>query len=304
MFFKQLLTLICVKLTTGWEPTSFLFNYNKTNFMLLSSQKHNPTSFKVIINNYSISPEDKLKYLGVLLDNKLSWKPHVQKVKTQLPRAYGVLTKLKRYTTQSALKVVYNSLIHPYLNYSILNWRRASNATIQPLIKLQNKAIKIIKPTNTKSVGDPFQHLNILSLPKIYTLSVGKFIHSYHNKLLLNHFDEYFIPMNSIHSYSTRLVTSKKLFLPELTLPQENVPSPLLALKCGLHYQMMLSLQPRLPLNGNWRNTSNMIKIHNCELLQYFTYPEPISVNSVYIYFSHFFFPVHIPFFSAWKHTP
>jgi len=45
-------------------------DYNKTNFMLLNSQKHNPTSFKVIINNHSISPEDKLKYLGVLLDNK------------------------------------------------------------------------------------------------------------------------------------------------------------------------------------------------------------------------------------------
>jgi len=49
--------------------------------MLLNSQKHNPTSFKVIIYNHSISPKDNLKYLGVL-DNKLSWKPHVQKVKT------------------------------------------------------------------------------------------------------------------------------------------------------------------------------------------------------------------------------
>ena len=58
-------------------------NYNKTNFMLLNSRKHNPTSFKVIINNHSISPEDNLKYLGVH-DNKLSWKPHAQKVKTQL----------------------------------------------------------------------------------------------------------------------------------------------------------------------------------------------------------------------------
>jgi len=28
------------------------FNYNKTNFMLLNSQKHNPTSFNVIINNH------------------------------------------------------------------------------------------------------------------------------------------------------------------------------------------------------------------------------------------------------------
>ena len=74
------------------------------------------------------------------LDNKLSWKPHVRKVKTQLSRACGILSKL-------VLKVVYNSLIHPYLNYSILNWGRASNATIQLLIKLQNKAIRITNPT-------------------------------------------------------------------------------------------------------------------------------------------------------------
>jgi len=40
-----------------------------------------------------------------------------------------------------------------------------------------------------------------------------------------------------------------------------------------------LSLQPRLPLNGNWRNTSYMKKIHNCELLQDYTYPEQNYVN-------------------------
>jgi len=87
--------------------------------MLLTSRKHNPASFKVIIKNHNISPEDNLKYLGVLLDNKLSWKPHVQKVTTHLSRASGILSKLKYYTTLPALKVVYNSLIHPYLNYSI-----------------------------------------------------------------------------------------------------------------------------------------------------------------------------------------
>jgi len=48
--------------------------------LLLTSQKHNLASFKAIIDNHNISPEDNLKYLGVLLDNKLSWKPYVQKV--------------------------------------------------------------------------------------------------------------------------------------------------------------------------------------------------------------------------------
>jgi len=76
--------------------------------MLLNSPKHNPASFNVTINNHTISPEDNLKYVGVLLDNKLSWKPHVQKVKTQLSRACGILSKLKHYTSPPALKVVYN----------------------------------------------------------------------------------------------------------------------------------------------------------------------------------------------------
>jgi len=81
---------------------------------------------------------------------------------------------------------------------------------------LQNKAMKTIKPTNMKSPEEPFQYLNILSLPKMYTLSEGKFMHSYHNKLLPNHFDEYFIPISTIHSHSTRLATSNNLFLPRV----------------------------------------------------------------------------------------
>jgi len=103
--------------------------------MLLTSRKHNPASFKVIINNHNISPEDNLEYLCVLLDNKLSWKPHVQKVETQLSKACGILSKLKDYTILPVPKIVYNWLIHPFLNYSILSYGR-SNANIQPLIKL------------------------------------------------------------------------------------------------------------------------------------------------------------------------
>jgi len=110
------------------------------------------------------------------------------------------------YTTQSALKVVHNSLFYSYLTYFILSWGRALNATVQPLIKLQNKAVKLIRSTNKTSLEESFQHLNILCLPKLYTLSVGKFMHSYHSKI-----DDNFIPISSIRSYFTKLSTSQKL---------------------------------------------------------------------------------------------
>jgi len=86
-------------------------------------------------------------------------------------------------------------------------------------------------------------------------------MHSYCDKLLSNHFDDYFIPISSINSYSTRLSTSNNLFYLELTLPPKSVPLHLLTQKCGRQYQTILSLQQLLPLNGNLRNTSYMKKI-------------------------------------------
>jgi len=114
----------------------------------------------------------------------------------------------------------------------------------------------------------------------------------YYNKLLPNHFGDYFIPISSIHSLSTRLFQSAQ-FIPtpqdnqplticfyiESTLPQENVPLHLLAKKWGLQYQTILRFQPLLLLNRNLRNTSYMKKIHNYELQQHFTYPEQNTVS-------------------------
>ena len=75
--FQTTVNLELCKIDHWLRANKLSLNYSKTNFMLLNSPKHNPTSFEVIINNHSISPEDNLKYLGVLLDNKLIQKPHV-----------------------------------------------------------------------------------------------------------------------------------------------------------------------------------------------------------------------------------
>jgi len=72
------------------------------------------------------------------------------------------------------------------------------------------------------SLEDHFQHLNILCLPKLYSFSVGKSMHSCHNKLLPNHFDEYFVPLSSIHYHSTRLAASENVFLPRVNSSSGN----------------------------------------------------------------------------------
>jgi len=64
-------------------------NYNKTDLILLNSLKRNPTSFEFTINDHNISPIDNLKYLGLLLGNILSWKPHAKKDKDSTIKTVG-----------------------------------------------------------------------------------------------------------------------------------------------------------------------------------------------------------------------
>jgi len=160
------------------------------------------------------------------------------------------------------------------------------------------------------SLEEHFQHLNILCLPKLYSFSVGKFVHTCHNKLLPNHFDEYFILLSSINYHSTELATSKNLFLPRIKSSSRKFSLKFIGPKVCSSIQTILNFQPPSPLNGNLRNTSYMKKNPNYELKQHFTWPEQNTVYSnnlwlclifVYIYF--FIFSVYILCFSAWKYT-
>jgi len=115
-------------------------NYSKSNFMLMNNHKN--INFSVPINHHPISKQSSLKYLGVMLDDKLNWKPHIEKLVTQLSKSCGMLFKLKHYTNISVLKSVYFGLFHSYLTYSILNWGRANKTPLVPSFILQNKALK------------------------------------------------------------------------------------------------------------------------------------------------------------------
>jgi len=131
-------------------------------------------------------------------------------------------------------------------------------------------------------------------------------MHSYHNNLLPNHFDDYFVPISSIHSHSTRLSTSNNLFLPRV------------AQKCDLQYQILPIRLTPLCSNGNLRNTSYMKIIHNYVfnnfhfmrnkmlnliLILLIWILSVVFVLCVSLLFCLLLFPVHIPFSRTKLHS-
>jgi len=126
-----------------------------------------------------------------------------------------MLFKLKHYTNISVLKSVYFALFHSYLTYSILNWGRANKTTLLPLIRLQNKAVRTLEYNKTKTTVLYSKH-KILEIPDLFHLSVAKFMYSFYNGGLPNHFDNCFAENASGHNYQTRLASLQKYDLPRM----------------------------------------------------------------------------------------
>jgi len=76
-------------------------NYSKSNLILMNNRKN--INFSVSFNHHPISKQSSLKYLSVILDDKLYWKPQIEKFVTQLCKSCGMLFKLKYYTNISVL---------------------------------------------------------------------------------------------------------------------------------------------------------------------------------------------------------
>ena len=112
--------------------------YNKSWNMIISGNKKktDTNEFNVSICGDLIVKSDYVKYFGVFLDDRLSWKMHIDKLSKKLSRAYGMVYKLRHLVSLSSLKLVDYGLFHSRLQYSLFNWGRAASSHLQKLIIL------------------------------------------------------------------------------------------------------------------------------------------------------------------------
>ena len=155
-----------------------------------------------------------MKYLGVILDNKLNWHNHIQYVSTKLAKAAGIIYKVRNKAPQSVLMLLYHSLVGTYLRYGLASWGSAKTTALSKLKALQNKVVRYITHSSRFSdVTEKYKKLGILRLDEMYILEVGKFMYKYSKADLPLSFGEYFRHIN--HSYGTRTRLNLEFSLPQ-----------------------------------------------------------------------------------------
>ena len=82
--------------------------------------------FDIYLDGCKLSRVEEAKFLGIIIDENLSWKKQIDNVCKLCARNSGVLNKVKRFLPEQALYKLYCSLILPYLNYGLLLWGNAN----------------------------------------------------------------------------------------------------------------------------------------------------------------------------------
>ena len=118
----------------------------KSKFIIFHPRRKqiNSSDINIFINNSLITRVQEDKFLGIIIHENLSWKPHISAVCDKVSKVIGVLCKSGRYLPLSTLKTLYNFLFLPYINYCILIWASTYSSYLKPLYVLQKKAVRII----------------------------------------------------------------------------------------------------------------------------------------------------------------
>ena len=208
------------EVSNWFKANKLSVNASKTNYMILGTP--HMTSVKqteVILDNTILDRVQCTKFLGVLIDECLTRKNHIECICKTISRNIGVMNKLKHYVPDRILHTLYCTLVVPYLNYGILIWGNTCKSYLEKLIKLQKWAIRTISNSHYRSHTAPlFSKYDILTVNDMYNLELGVFMFKYSINELPNVFNQYFKKRSDIHNYPTRhandlnLAKNKKCF--------------------------------------------------------------------------------------------
>ena len=184
--------------------------------MLVGNKQAAKSDFNLCMNHIKIEQSDHVKYLGVHLDSKLSWKIHIEKLTCKLLKVCGMIYKLRHYVPLSTLKLFYYAMFHSHLQYSLLNWGRACESHYHELVILQILHNNILRACLFRPLHHPtnllYSDSSVLELEDMIKVEFAKFMFKFNINVLPTSFNNYFLKLDNGHKYNTRQKTRNVYF--------------------------------------------------------------------------------------------
>ena len=206
-------------------------NIKKSNYVIFRPRQKkvkyevNLKIFNHHTNSYmSLERKSYVKYLGVLIDENLSWKHHILHIASKISISIGIIARLRHFVPLNTLQHIYRSLIQPYLLYGITAWGRAGKTHRNIILRLQKRALRLMFFCDYKTHAIPlFISSSLLPLDLLYFKSVAILMHDVSNNISPPQINNLFHYQHNIHSYITRSSTRGNFFLKYSRINKQNM---------------------------------------------------------------------------------
>ena len=129
----------------------------------------------LFINDKEIERVTSIKFLGVLTDEHLTWKEHITVIENKISKNLGLLYRAKRVLDNNALKKLYFSFFHSYLNYGNIAWASTSKTKLKKIASKQKEAVRVVNNDNA-DIRELMLKMKVLNIYKLNIYQVLTFM--------------------------------------------------------------------------------------------------------------------------------
>ena len=176
-------------------------NVGKTCYMTFGKARHLP-DFNIRINDERVKRVKTFKYLGLVLDENLSFKQHIDHVMKMIRPFIPLMWKRGKYIPIGKRKQLYFAYVQSHIAYMLPVYSAGSKAKLQRLQRVQNRCIKALYRLPHLTSSTYLYSTSILPVEKLAVVGRVTQLHKMVKGLTKHNFE---IQLNSdVHSHRTR----------------------------------------------------------------------------------------------------
>ena len=157
-----------LKDVSDWcSSNHMVLNPSKSKSMVITTrQKHqlSPLSINLSIDGNNIEQVRQHNLLGLIIDDKLSWKDHIENLCKFVSKNTFLLSKLQSIITFEARKLYFNAHIKPHIDYASVIWDGCSDVIFKKLNSIHRRSAKLVLQEPLLTTEEKMKSLEMLPL--------------------------------------------------------------------------------------------------------------------------------------------
>jgi hypothetical protein len=188
-------------------------NPSKTKYMIhkpvyghkKNKNMNDTTNTKIIMNDKPLKQVTSIKFLGIVINDRLTWENHKKLVHTKISKTIGILYKCNKIMNDNDCIDMYKTFIEPYFLYAIEAWGHSIQSENDILVKLQSKVLRVL--FNCYRTADAWKHSNgqISNIRDLYNTVIQKLCMKHQFEVLPKKFSENIMPELNINQLENKI---------------------------------------------------------------------------------------------------